>query len=176
MKINTKIPVFEEEVCISVNNKNDTDQKKSVKSFLEFEGGLNFQDVCVPINIFNNASLSGLECVTRYLKDNLGFRIKDISLLLNRNQKTVWGAYNDSKEKTKENFNTIDKNCLFVPTLIFVDRSLSFLESLVRYLRENLNMKYCKIANLIGKDDRTVWTVYYRAKKKMRINVFEDGA
>ena len=152
------------------------DNTNQISLFLELEGSLNFQNICVPLSIFNNDSLSGLECATKYLKENLNFRIKDISILLNRNQKTIWGAYNDSKNKMNVSFEINHKESIPIPTLIFVDRSLSFLESLIMYLHEEMNMRYCKIACLTGKDDRTIWTVHNRAKKKNKLKFFENGA
>jgi len=53
-----------------------------------------------------------------------------------------------------------------IPSNIFRDRNLSVLEVLVEYLKEQRNMTYHEIAVLLNRDDRTIWTVYNRAKKK----------
>ncbi|MFC1741506.1 sigma factor-like helix-turn-helix DNA-binding protein [Nanoarchaeota archaeon] len=49
---------------------------------------------------------------------------------------------------------------------IFIDRSLSPLESISEYLREVQGLSFHEIAVLMGRDDRTIWTCYSRAKKK----------
>lgn len=53
-----------------------------------------------------------------------------------------------------------------IPSSIFRDRSLSVLEVMVEYFREIKGMKYSEIARLLNRDDRTIWTVYKRAKEK----------
>jgi len=132
-----------------------------------FEYNIN-QVVLLPINIFNNDSLSSLETVTKYMKEELNYRFRDIALLLNRSQKTVWDAYNDSRKKMDSRF-SLGKGIRFlVPCFIFRDRSISFLEALTEYLKDNLNLRYCQIASLLNRDPRTIWTVYHRAKNKRK--------
>ena len=53
-----------------------------------------------------------------------------------------------------------------IPSNIFRDRTLSVLEIMVEYLKEEINLSYHEIAVLLNRDDRTIWTVYNRAKKK----------
>ena len=55
---------------------------------------------------------------------------------------------------------------LTIPTTIFKDRTYSVLEAIVLYLKEGKNLTYHEIAVLLNRDDRTVWTVYSRVKKK----------
>ena len=55
---------------------------------------------------------------------------------------------------------------LFIPVVMFTERSLSVLENLIEYLKDNFNLRYCKIASLLNRNDRTIWTVYKRAKRK----------
>ena len=56
-----------------------------------------------------------------------------------------------------------------IPISIFDDRRVGVLESLVSYLRDNLTLKNSEIAKLLNRDDRTIWTVYNRVKKKKKI-------
>ncbi len=53
-----------------------------------------------------------------------------------------------------------------IPSYIFLDRSLSVLEVIVKYLKEKKSLTYHEIAVLLNRDDRTIWTVYQRVKKK----------
>ena len=52
------------------------------------------------------------------------------------------------------------------PSSVFKDRSLSVLEALSEYLRDKKDLSYSEIAQLLNRDDRTIWTYYKRAKKK----------
>ena len=54
-----------------------------------------------------------------------------------------------------------------IPTFIFKDRSLAALEAVVVYLKDSQGMNYAQIARLLNRDDRTIWTTYTRAKKKL---------
>ena len=49
---------------------------------------------------------------------------------------------------------------------MLTDRSLSVLEVMVEYLKEHEALSFHQIAALTNRDDRTIWTVYSRAKKK----------
>jgi len=53
-----------------------------------------------------------------------------------------------------------------IPTMIFKDRRLAVLESIVAYLKENKGMQYHEIAEMLNRDQRTIWTVYQRTLKK----------
>ncbi len=144
---------------ISLANKKEADKKSKSNKI---------NPVLIPLDIFNNNVLSPLETTTKYLKENLGLRFSDIASLLNRSQKTIWGAYSSSQTKNK---NVLETNGgkIFVPSSALRNRSLSFLESLIEYLKENFNLKYCEIAPLLSRNQRTIWTVYQRARKKRRI-------
>lgn len=54
-----------------------------------------------------------------------------------------------------------------IPTFIFRDRDLAALESVVVYLKDSHGLTYAQIAKLLNRDDRTIWTTYNRAKKKL---------
>ena len=49
---------------------------------------------------------------------------------------------------------------------MLTDRSLSFMESAVFYMKDIKQMTYHEIAASLNRDDRTIWTVYNRAMKK----------
>lgn len=53
-----------------------------------------------------------------------------------------------------------------VPTSIFTDRILSPLEAVVEYLKERHNFSFREISIILNRDERNIWTVYNRAKKK----------
>ncbi|MCX6707807.1 MAG: hypothetical protein NT001_06775, partial [Candidatus Woesearchaeota archaeon] len=53
-----------------------------------------------------------------------------------------------------------------IPSMIFRDRTVKVLEAMVEYMKNELGLTYHDIAKLLNRDDRTIWTVYSRAKKK----------
>ncbi len=55
-----------------------------------------------------------------------------------------------------------------VPLSIFRDRSLSVLEVLVEFLKNDMELSYHEIAVMLNRDDRTIWTVYNRVQKKRK--------
>ena len=55
---------------------------------------------------------------------------------------------------------------ILIPLSIFLDRSVSVLEAISEYLKDSKKLSYHKIAVLLNRDDRTIWTCYNRAKKK----------
>ncbi len=69
--------------------------------------------------------------------------------------------------------------------LIF-SKDLSVFESVVKYLKENKNLKFFEIAKLLSRDQREIWITYHRAikkkpeiispnfKLKIPLNIFSD--
>ncbi len=53
-----------------------------------------------------------------------------------------------------------------IPTSIFRDRTLKPLEAIAEYLHEHEGLTFHQIARVLNRDDRTIWTVYNRAKRK----------
>lgn len=54
-----------------------------------------------------------------------------------------------------------------IPTHIFRSSdSLAVLESIVLYLKDERGLSYHEIGVLLNRDERNIWTVYSRAKKK----------
>ena len=119
-----------------------------------------------PISIFNS-SLGALESIVKYLKEDKNLSNKNISLLLNRDQRTIWATYNKAKNKHTQKLDTSSK--LKIPLSIFTSRKLSILESLVLYLKTELSLPLHEIAESLCRDDSTIWTVFSRAKKKNEI-------
>lgn len=111
----------------------------------------------IPTSIFTT-ELSPLQAIVTYLHDHKHTPHKTIASLLGRSYRAVWGAYQKIGINIKESTQTIPLNA-FGP-------QKSILESAVWHLKERENLRYNQIAALLGKDQRTIWTVYTRAKKK----------
>ena len=118
----------------------------------------------IPLNIFANKDLGILESLTKYLKENLELSNNEIADLLSRDNRTIWGAYSKAVKKFPK---PVVPNFSFtVPLTIFKDRSKGTLESLSVYLKDECKLTFAKIGERLGRDQRTIWTVYTRAKKK----------
>ena len=121
----------------------------------------------IPISIFKNNKLSGLETIVKYMKEDEGLKIIEIANLLNRNNKTIWTTYEKAKKKMKDRLKV--KSEKIIPISIFRARLLSILESLVEYLKEDKGMKFSEIAIVLNRDNRTIWTAYNRAVNKRKM-------
>ena len=71
--------------------------------------------------------------------------------------------------KIKESFDEIIKKFeekkIEIPVSIF-SKKLSCLETIVKYLRENLNLSNKEISKLIKRSEKTIWQAYNSARKK----------
>jgi transposase len=74
-------------------------------------------------------------------------------------------AISSSTENSREKSSTQEQEIL-LPTTIFHDRTLSFLEAIVEYLKKQRNLSYHEIAVLTNRDERNIWTLHHRAEKK----------
>ncbi len=55
---------------------------------------------------------------------------------------------------------------LLIPSTIFVGTKLTIFEAVVKYLKEERKLSFRQIGYALDRDERNVWTVYHRAKKK----------
>ncbi len=72
------------------------------------------------------------------------------------------------KNTEKKNDELITNGFLKIPLTVLQNRDLAILESIVEYLRDFRGLRYSEIARLLNRDSRTIWTVYNRAKKKLK--------
>ena len=76
------------------------------------------------------------------------------------------------KQQEKRKIKSID--VIDIPLKILQNRDVAILESIVAYLKDEKEMKYSEIARLLNRDQRTIWTVYNRVKKKRKKQVKEN--
>jgi len=142
-------------------------KKKTKKKLIE--------NLTLPSAIFTK-KLGCLEAITKYMKDNLKMSYSEIANILNRNERTIWTAYKKAIEKEPETINLertimllpiikLEKILLVFPTSIFENKSLTTLESIIIYLKEN-GMKYSEISKLLNRDQRNIWTIHSKAINK----------
>lgn len=60
------------------------------------------------------------------------------------------------------------KKDILIPSFILRDRKLGILEAVTKYLKEELDLTYHKIAVMLKRDDRVVWVTYNKAIKKKK--------
>lgn len=61
----------------------------------------------------------------------------------------------------------LGKKEVVIPIGVFGNDALSSLEAIVKYLREEQNLKFSKIGKLLNRSSKTIWTTYHNAFKKM---------
>jgi len=121
--------------------------------------------VKVPCCIFKERSLGILEALAKYLKEELDLGYNEIASLLNRDNRVIWRTYSNARKKLKKKL-AADKKTIWIPISVFTNRKLGLLESLTKYLKEDIEMTNYEIARALNRDNRTIWTSYSRAKKK----------
>ena len=101
--------------------------------------------------------MKALALITDELKQEYSLNKKELTEIIINKLKE---KYKVSGEEIKEM--TTEKS---IPATIFSSK-LGALESLVKYMKENLNMSYHEIAKLLNRNDRTIWTAYKKATEK----------
>ena len=118
----------------------------------------------IPITIFDNKSLSALEAIVKYLREEHNISFVKISRLLNRSDKTIWATYQKAKVKMPSKL-FVKESRFYIPISIFSERRISVLENIVVYLKSH-DLSYNEIAKLLNRGYRTIVTVCNRARKK----------
>ena len=126
------------------------------------------EEIKVPISVFKNDYLSSLENIVKYLRENLLLSFKQIGSLTNRNEIALAVTYRNAKKKMEAKFVVEEISPYSIPVSILKDRNISVLENIAVYLKDSFGLTYHSIAVLLNRDDRTIWTVYQRAKKKRK--------
>ena len=125
---------------------------------------LHAKDICMPVGIFSNDCLGSLEAIVKYLKEDLKLKFSKIAKLLNRSNKTIWATYHKSLKKMPSSFDHASRQVM-IPVSAISNRSYSTLESVVGFIKD-LEYSNHEVALMLNLDDRTIWTVYDRVKKK----------
>lgn len=124
-------------------------------------------EILIPSTIFCDRSLSFLESLVEYLKDQIKLSYHDISVLTNRDERNIWTLYDRASKKRTAREPIVGKaHIVNIPLSVVTDRSLSILEVVVEYMRDKASFTNHEIAVLLNRSDKTVSTVYMRTKKK----------
>jgi len=122
------------------------------------------RSLAIPICIFSQHTLGPLEALVVYLREEHGMTYARIAQHLKRNRDPIGVTYRNARNKLLTPLKIHDG--LRIPLPVFQSDTLSILECLVRFLKEVQRMRYCDIARLLNRDDRTIWTIYKRGKAK----------
>ncbi|MFH1850227.1 MAG: hypothetical protein ABH879_08685 [archaeon] len=137
------------------------EEKRKIVSFLTKELDQIAREE-LPVSIFSNDSLSALEAIVKYMKENLRLSFAEISRLLNRNSRTIWTTYQVARKRMPARF-AVTGSAFTIPTSIFQNRTYSVLEAIVSYLHKNTELQFAQIARLLNRSYRTILTVHRRA-------------
>jgi hypothetical protein len=144
-------------------NNQFTEEHETVETPSVFYLNLRYsEEIYLPISIFKN-ELTPFQAIIKYLRENLLLSNKKIAALLGRETKSIWNTYKAVKRAKQI---TPDQTSLYIPLSLFKNKALSAFEVLIVFLK-NKDMTYAEISRLLNKDQRTIWTVHARAKKKM---------
>jgi DNA-binding CsgD family transcriptional regulator len=123
------------------------------------------RDIWLPVEIFSG-SLSALQAIVKYAREACKLSNAEAARRIGRKPNTVWSTYRHVKNESMPR-KYVSK--IFIPVSIFRDEKLSALEALITFLRAK-GLANARIADLLKRDSRTVWTVYSRAKAKGKMD------
>jgi DNA-binding CsgD family transcriptional regulator len=138
--------------------------KTTLKSVLvEAVNKLERMESSIPISIFSS-KITVLESLVKFFVEEEKLTLRQVAKILNRNEKNLWHTYNNAKKKFS---GSLDLNSdVYVPKVLFAKSKCSPTEAVVLYLHEELELSYAQIANLLQRNQRTIWTTYKRARIK----------
>tara|TARA_Y100000310_G_scaffold101887_1_gene100006 strand:+ start:9271 stop:9675 length:405 start_codon:yes stop_codon:yes gene_type:complete len=119
--------------------------------------------ILVDIGIFRDRRVSFSEALMMWLEGE-GFSNAEIGRLLGRDGRTVWTILDRGHKKVDRL--KIEEVGVVVGTGIFRNRRFSILEAMVMYLVDSMGIGYREIGRLLGRSEKTVWTVYRRVLEK----------
>jgi len=76
-------------------------------------------------------------------------------------------------EKLKSHIEVIESNKRKIPLCVF-SSELSCLETIVKYLKENLKLEFKEISVLLNRSVKTLWQAYHSSKKKYEHRLVAD--
>ena len=109
----------------------------------------------------NDKLMLALNLIADELREAYSLNKKEIIEIIIEKLRTKYGI--GKKEITK----FIREKQESIPIEIF-SKNLGALESVSKYLKENLNFNYKEIAGLLKRDERTIWTAYQKSIKKQK--------
>ena len=132
----------------------------------EIVTAMGMEQFFVPVTIFVK-KLSPFESIVKFMKENEGKKLSEIGKLTGRTTASVWQTYRHAQEKVKSVLKP-KETAYLIPLDVIKEKKFSILESIVIYLKDNFDLTYRAIGKLLQRNERTVWTVYQKGKKRVQ--------
>ncbi len=151
------------EMVLSLSERQDThptEISQAIHSvFPSFSPGTEEDVLAIPVGVFAS-DCTPLQALVSFLHEQKRYSLKEIALLIDRTYRSVSQAYREGvvKEDLLDDF--------LIPLNMF-SANLSILEAVIRYLHVDCSLTFSRIASFLKKDQRTIWTIWDRAQKKM---------
>ncbi|MCK4521199.1 MAG: hypothetical protein KAU20_01405 [Nanoarchaeota archaeon] len=114
------------------------------KEFIEKRDSLNSDSAILQLDSKENKLLDESEAILNNIKRKYNIKEKQVIDILYQKGKYI-----------------------SIPVYVFATK-LSPLESIVKYLKEELDLSFNEIAALLNRDSTTIWTTYNNAKQKIK--------
>lgn len=115
----------------------------------------------IPSGIFSTP-LGPLEALVKYLKEIHNKSNKEIAQILDKAPSTISATYHNAQDKYPQSLPSTGEQ---IPLDRFCTK-YSVLEAIVLYFRDECGKKNTEIAIIIGRDQRTIATIYKRGKDR----------
>ncbi len=133
--------------------------EKQIEQFLLSRNNL------IPVTIFSK-KLSCFEALCRYLHENKQISIRQIATKLGKSYRNIWLTY--SHANTKLSTPIVPKHTEFYIPLSTIAKQDSVLTAVTVFLKERHHLSFKQIGQLLGRSNKTLWTVYNRARRSSR--------
>lgn len=144
---------------------------RDIRNPAEKKEAFSHSEILIPSTIFCDRSLSFLESLVEYLKDQLQLSYHEIGQLTNRDERNIWTLHHRARTKREERPHQMKKSpVVHIPLSVVCDRRVSILEIVVEYLRDKAGLKNNQTAEALNRSVKTISTAYIRTKKKRTAN------
>lgn len=127
----------------------------------------------LPLDIYKT-QLAPLEATVKYLRENRQLTYAQIASLLRKQPTTISTTYYNTRRKHPQALRPAGEET--VPLSIFDQEELTVAETIVHYLHRNKGLKIAAIAQLLGKDNKALWTTAKRAEQKYGEKTLPEAA
>jgi|SRR3989338_3741151 len=119
----------------------------------------------IPSCIICHKTLGIMESVVKYLREEFRLTYSEIAKMLKRDDRVIWVTYHNALKKQKDPL-LIQGSYSWIPLSIFAQPEKGPLESVVTYFHDHAGLSFNEIAKLLHRDNRVIWSVYHKRRKK----------
>ncbi|MEK6901450.1 MAG: hypothetical protein AABX37_03850 [Nanoarchaeota archaeon] len=122
------------------------------------------QERAVPLSIFAT-KLYPMEALCKYLHEEEKLSYQEIGTLLQRDARSVWGAYHRARRTWKKPFHR-KREQYMIPFSLLQDRSSTVLEHVVLYVHTVYRLTNRQLGKLLHKSPNSMAVLLKRAREK----------